>query len=128
MHPFVAATAVRLHVTHGALTEMRLVTTVALKRRRNHTPSHANCLPDAYRVYYSLSLPRSASKPNSLAKPCWARVSLDRKSTRLNSSHGYISYAVFCLKKKKNQPSYRLSLEPCRTLIPSRPPTLATSL
>src|SRR2546422_6062227 len=30
---------------------------------------------------------------------CWARA--DRKSTRLNSSHGYISYAVFCLKKKK---------------------------
>src|SRR2546422_6735986 len=28
---------------------------------------------------------------------------LDRKSTRLNSSHGYISYAVFCLKKKKNR-------------------------
>src|SRR2546422_8429871 len=27
---------------------------------------------------------------------------VDRKSTRLNSSHGYISYAVFCLKKKKN--------------------------
>src|SRR2546429_5385747 len=26
----------------------------------------------------------------------------DRKSTRLNSSHGYISYAVFCLKKKMN--------------------------
>ena len=30
----------------------------------------------------------------------WA---LDRKSTRLNSSHGYISYAVFCLKKKKKK-------------------------
>src|SRR5687768_18192267 len=29
------------------------------------------------------------------------RIALDRKSTRLNSSHGYISYAVFCLKKKK---------------------------
>src|SRR2546422_5830310 len=29
-------------------------------------------------------------------------ATLDRKSTRLNSSHGYISYAVFCLKKKKN--------------------------
>src|SRR2546429_752946 len=27
----------------------------------------------------------------------------DRKSTRLNSSHGYISYAVFCLKKKKKR-------------------------
>src|SRR5205809_3701772 len=34
-------------------------------------------------------------------------IGLDRKSTRLNSSHGYISYAVFCLKKKKklNKPS-----------------------
>src|SRR2546422_7516636 len=32
-----------------------------------------------------------------------AERSLDRKSTRLNSSHGYISYAVFCLKKKKNK-------------------------
>src|SRR2546429_552736 len=41
-------------------------------------------------------------------------VHRDRKSTRLNSSHGYISYAVFCL-KKKNQTLYpRLSLpNPC---------------
>src|SRR2546422_3224478 len=30
----------------------------------------------------------------------------DRKSTRLNSSHGYISYAVFCLKKKNNTPGF----------------------
>src|SRR5687768_6246964 len=29
------------------------------------------------------------------------KIAVDRKSTRLNSSHGYISYAVFCLKKKK---------------------------
>src|SRR2546429_6923156 len=29
-----------------------------------------------------------------------------RKSTRLNSSHGYISYAVFCLKKKKKPPTH----------------------
>src|SRR2546422_6906250 len=37
---------------------------------------------------------------------CWLLGELDdadRKSTRLNSSHGYISYAVFCLKKKKNK-------------------------
>src|SRR2546429_6638187 len=33
--------------------------------------------------------------------PAWHRNVGDRKSTRLNSSHGYISYAVFCLKKKK---------------------------
>src|SRR2546429_5517676 len=33
-------------------------------------------------------------------------LSTDRKSTRLNSSHGYISYAVFCLKKKKQIASH----------------------
>src|SRR2546422_4990659 len=36
----------------------------------------------------------------------------DRKSTRLNSSHGYISYAVFCLKKKKRK---------TETLLPAPP-------
>src|SRR5687768_18168826 len=43
---------------------------------------------------------RSASLPFS-SEP----TRLDRKSTRLNSSHGYISYAVFCLKKKKKKKS-----------------------
>src|SRR2546422_5186991 len=33
----------------------------------------------------------------------------DRKSTRLNSSHGYISYAVFCLKKKKTNKLHAVS-------------------
>src|SRR5256885_7101203 len=33
----------------------------------------------------------------------WQRFNADRKSTRLNSSHLVISYAVFCLKKKKDQ-------------------------
>src|SRR2546422_3144806 len=49
---------------------------------------------------------------------------LDRKSTRLNSSHGYISYAVFCLKKKKEE-NYNLSTEntsrmSCRTSTAKR--------
>src|SRR5687768_17921835 len=35
--------------------------------------------------------------------PCFVGRAGDRKSTRLNSSHGYISYAVFCLKKKKHK-------------------------
>src|SRR2546429_2556272 len=40
---------------------------------------------------------------SALTRSCWyrSRGGGDRKSTRLNSSHGYISYAVFCLKKKK---------------------------
>src|SRR6266850_6654925 len=37
---------------------------------------------------------------------CARRVLQDRKSTRLNSSHLVISYAVFCLKKKKQQTGY----------------------
>src|SRR2546429_3984083 len=39
----------------------------------------------------------------TLAASICCKRERDRKSTRLNSSHGYISYAVFCLKKKKNQ-------------------------
>src|SRR5947207_10431333 len=43
-----------------------------------------------------------APRPSPLAGPGNRRASLlDRKSTRLNSSHTVISYAVFCLKKKK---------------------------
>src|SRR5687768_18351013 len=39
----------------------------------------------------------------------------DRKSTRLNSSHGYISYAVFCLKKKKTRKRDRPRSQPAST-------------
>src|SRR2546422_4680161 len=41
----------------------------------------------------------------------WPSTAIDRKSTRLNSSHGYISYAVFCLKKKKKKEWKRLGQE-----------------
>src|SRR2546429_4646261 len=50
---------------------------------------------------------RSEARQAKQGDDAWARDGLlgtglrDRKSTRLNSSHGYISYAVFCLKKKK---------------------------
>src|SRR3712207_7833327 len=37
-------------------------------------------------------------------RPLVGTVSIDRKSTRLNSSHANISYAVFCLKKKTHTP------------------------
>src|SRR2546429_3611512 len=51
----------------------------------------------------------------------------DRKSTRLNSSHGYISYAVFCLKKKKKNYWYdhmhimNLHLSHTKSYIPILP-------
>src|SRR2546427_3063373 len=44
----------------------------------------------------------------------------DRKSTRLNSSHSQISYAVFCLKKKKNKYSTKPVEPPCDFLTDTR--------
>src|SRR5207247_2817657 len=43
----------------------------------------------------------TAATRSSSAGPSTTRAALDRKSTRLNSSHEWISYAVFCLKKQK---------------------------
>src|SRR5258708_18897989 len=42
-------------------------------------------------------------RPGRLARSRRTWISVDRKSTRLNSSHQIISYAVFCLKKKKKK-------------------------
>src|SRR3712207_8495920 len=41
----------------------------------------------------------------------YALMQLDRKSTRLNSSHANISYAVFCLKKKQSKPTIERAKE-----------------
>src|SRR5258707_7690827 len=49
---------------------------------------------------------RNCPGPKSARPPKCQRPSLDRKSTRLNSSHANISYAVFCLKKKKKKENY----------------------
>src|SRR2546429_5530627 len=53
------------------------------------------------RQFAGYGLPRSqghSDRRRGIGRAAFA--GLDRKSTRLNSSHGYISYAVFCLKKK----------------------------
>src|SRR2546429_5277918 len=58
------------------------------------SPPATNCSP-----------PRRQGQAASASAPAPTTTSstTDRKSTRLNSSHGYISYAVFCLKKKKRE-------------------------
>src|SRR5205085_8676311 len=59
-------------------------------------------------------------------------INSDRKSTRLNSSHSQISYAVFCLKKKKNsstiQPSNQTQLRPSYSSIEHTRHTYSTHL
>src|SRR2546422_2103051 len=67
-------------------------------------------------------IPRTPPSPHSRIGGC---AVIDRKSTRLNSSHGYISYAVFCLKKKKtlsDSTSRRAALRPPPSSpVPLRP-------
>src|SRR5207249_7087778 len=63
--------------------------------------------------------PAPADRPPRTAPPPWPRPSPDRKSTRLNSSHVSISYAVFCLKKKKqHHPNLRQHLTHDHVLFP----------
>src|SRR2546429_3732839 len=54
-------------------------------------------------VYRRVQAPRGVKREGGASFDPTSRVTTDRKSTRLNSSHGYISYAVFCLKKKKKK-------------------------
>src|SRR2546426_2631526 len=51
---------------------------------------------------------RPGRPPSLVVRLCHEREGRDRKSTRLNSSHLVISYAVFCLKKKKQNKVYEL--------------------
>src|SRR2546422_6454998 len=87
--------------------------------RVEETPADPRWSPDGKVIAFAMLAPDSSVWKISLPQPPqgakWTpaprvvddlhyrqdRVGLDRKSTRLNSSHGYISYAVFCLKKKK---------------------------
>src|SRR2546422_8370478 len=70
---------------------------------RSSAPPPAPC-----RMRATINMPRlpvAPHKADEAVKITMQKIKkfLDRKSTRLNSSHGYISYAVFCLKKKKKK-------------------------
>src|SRR2546422_7116253 len=61
----------------------------------------------SYKGRLAIRLACDVGRSAHASAPWLAKNSIeeDRKSTRLNSSHGYISYAVFCLKKKKRTDS-----------------------
>src|SRR2546422_4705793 len=67
----------------------------------------ADTLPLVVRAGFEIGTIRRTGDLREAVLPTAGRtdqaVQGDRKSTRLNSSHGYISYAVFCLKKKKKK-------------------------
>src|SRR2546422_2757524 len=62
-----------------------------------------------FRSHAQASLRRREQPVPPCARRGLGAEGTDRKSTRLNSSHGYISYAVFCLKKKKKQKKHRIT-------------------
>src|SRR5256884_3409625 len=65
-------------------------------------PGHLFVAPVGFYVLFHVGDKREARQQKHVGAEIGHAVGdVDRKSTRLNSSHGYISYAVFCLKKKK---------------------------
>src|SRR2546430_7619687 len=67
-----------------------------------YTTLFRSCL--AFAILSKISFRAGVSSRCSAPEPPAPRSRTDRKSTRLNSSHSQISYAVFCLKKKKKTP------------------------
>src|SRR6266699_5897586 len=61
-------------------------------------PPRSTLFPYTTLFRSALPSPRARDRRSAVVRPC---TPTDRKSTRLNSSHVRISYAVFCLKKKK---------------------------
>src|SRR5438034_1400092 len=74
-------------------------TTLFRSRRMKRMRAALSLTSSRLNAYTRLALRRSA--PQRSLPPCGGGT--DRKSTRLNSSHTVISYAVFCLKKKKQK-------------------------
>src|SRR3989442_7869126 len=71
---------------------------------RWHSPYTASLVQSAFSIVVILFLAAIFQKTNADGSTSYAFV-LDRKSTRLNSSHVRISYAVFCLQKKQTSAS-----------------------
>src|SRR5438132_6988260 len=72
---------------------------IAFKRRLGYVPEEAHVYPALTGMEYLQLMGRLREMPSRSTPDKHA----DRKSTRLNSSHTVISYAVFCLKKKKKK-------------------------
>src|SRR3712207_8409028 len=72
---------------------------VALKYRDYET---AQWIPVSWNLF-SKTVRKAANAMVAMGMEEEENIGIDRKSTRLNSSHANISYAVFCLKKKNNQ-------------------------
>src|SRR5688572_19183745 len=97
------APMLRIAIPYGLLTSRQLRKLADIARRYDRGYGHFST-----RQNLQLNWPRLHDVPEILAELATVQLhaiqtSGDRKSTRLNSSHSQISYAVFCLKKKNKQ-------------------------
>src|SRR2546422_5714352 len=75
-----------------------------VERQTDHDPGHSVLLEQREELPHREAFAGSSGEGGQRLSEGTSLIGQDRKSTRLNSSHGYISYAVFCLKKKnKNE-------------------------
>src|SRR3989449_11687237 len=124
MVAFSAAMLVWMHRQTRAATERGLLDTaravaVAVDREHSGTIAALKVLATSEHLRSgNLTAFHRVAREAVATQPSWQNVVLytpaarplvntDRKSTRLNSSHGYISYAVFCLKKKKKKKTHK---------------------
>src|SRR2546427_9351580 len=78
--------------------------------KKPHPPEHRRKKTHPRRASHRTGTTRKKrSRPQRAGSSGIRQASADRKSTRLNSSHSQISYAVFCLKKKKNKNSVKIA-------------------
>src|SRR2546422_6162313 len=97
------------------------------KQASNIHPKVEDILNQAVRKYIKKKEHQKMKGTEPITSNC--ETSLDRKSTRLNSSHGYISYAVFCLKKKKHTSELQSRLHiVCRLLLEKKKKSIYTTI
>src|SRR3712207_7040857 len=77
-------------------------TTLFRSKGASYAAATSSSIPRTVAFLTSSEIGRSSVRSTKSRKVCQA-ADIDRKSTRLNSSHANISYAVFCLKKKKEK-------------------------
>src|SRR2546429_2825639 len=83
---------------------LSILMVVISSRAYGQSSALTECTRAFYRGDYALAVQLAEKHLRKYPKDVPVRV--DRKSTRLNSSHGYISYAVFCLKNKTIHSEY----------------------
>src|SRR5947209_15823078 len=107
-HPLASAAGLRILTAGGNAVDAAVAIAGVLGVAQ---PMMSGLGADTFMLVYRASERKLYAVNGSGVAP-YAATTGDRKSTRLNSSHANISYAVFCLKKKKKEPKHPVTSSP----------------